>query len=150
MSHNRTSLNTHYQGGMVTAGAAVSLTDAGTYYKIEDTWTVFADPKGFTVDAGNDRLVYSGATGAFLFSGSSDLSVDKNCKITYGLHKNGVLVPGAETPHDFGSANSTSNISITAILTLEADDYLEVWAKSDIATTALTVASLAITAWGSK
>lgn len=84
----------------------------------------------------------------FLFNGVSDVSADKNCRITYALFLNGSLVVPAQTPHDFASANKDENISITALLTLEPNDYIQIYAKSDTVSTIISVDTLQVTLWG--
>ena len=46
--------------------------------------------------------------------------------------------------------NFLINISITSIIILDPGDYVQVWAKSDTASTTITVETLQITLWGEK
>jgi hypothetical protein len=140
-----------YHGGMaLNDNPVVNLGGIDNYTKIPGDWVAYHS-KGFTVDNVLDRIIYSGVDNVdFLFNGSSDVLSDKNATITYGLYKNGVLIPGAETPHDFGTANAVEHIGITAIVTLNKNDYLEIWAKSSTNDTTITPKSLSITFWGSR
>lgn len=119
-----------------------------TYYKIVGAFADNGNNFRFTT-ASDNRATYTGNENSFLFTGASDVKVDKVCELTYALFLNGVLVSGAETPHDFTAASKTENISITSIIDLKRDDYLEVWAKSDTINTTLTVEDLLTTTWGS-
>jgi hypothetical protein len=99
--------------------------------------------------AANGELTYTGLTSqAFSFNGVSDLETDKASKITYALFLNGVLVPGAETPHDFSASSKTENISITSLAMIQPNDVIRIYAKSDTASTTITVQTLRVTLWG--
>ena len=119
-----------------------TLENSGVYQKISGT---FIDGSAFSFAIINNKLKYLGPSRCFLFNGCSDLEVDKSCEIIYGLYVNGVLVPEAQTPHDFPSPAKTTTISITALVDLNQNDELEVYAKSDNNNTVLSVKSLNIT-----
>ncbi len=126
-----------------------TLTTSPDYYKIGGTWADGVS-ECFDVDAGG-RLTFNGCCATnFLFTGVSDLKVNKACTLTYGLYLNGALVSGAETPHTFTSASKVESISITKIVTLQPGDYVEVHAKSSEDTTILTSETLSITFWGEQ
>ena len=117
---------------------------ADTYYKIVGTWTDGVSLR-FIVDDTNDRLIYNGDSGIiFLFSGASNVSTDKASTLTYGLYKNGTLVTGAESPVSFASPSKYATMAICSTITLNTNDYLEIWAKSDIANTTITASLLKI------
>lgn len=129
--------------------ASLSLVNAGQYYQMPGTFTA-ADYGRFETTAAG-VLTFTGVGGVFLLNGVSDVQVDKACKTTYGLHRNGTLVPGAETPHTFAASAKVENISITAILDiLEQGDELRVYAKSDTANTLLTPSTLNVTLFGAR
>lgn len=138
-------------GGMaLTDKPVIDLAIADDYYQIEGAWAVFPTPVNFEIDIPNSRLYYRGVNDiTFLVNGTSDVKSSKVAIITYGLFKNGTLVPGAESPHTFGSANAVELMAITALIDLKKDDYLEIHAKSTTASTDLTPQSLAITFFGS-
>lgn len=138
----------HYRGqATLTAQVVFTPALADTYEAVPGTWTDGAC-NGFTTSAAG-LVTYSGPSGAhFLFSGASDLSAGASDTVTYALFANGVLIPGAETPHVFASAGKTENISITAIIELNTGDTLQVYAKSS-GKKQLTVDTLRITIWGS-
>ena len=134
--------------GQATLSAPVSLSPAvaDTYEAVPGTWSDGNAYKFSTSAAG--VLTYMGSSNrAFLFSGSSDLSVAIADMVTYALFVNGVLAPGAETPHIFTAPAKTENIAITAIITLDYGDTLQVFAKS-LAGNQIDVKTLRITAWG--
>lgn len=126
-----------------------TLTTIDQYYKINGTWSD-GNSLGFSVSP-TGVLTYFGCNKCcFLFSGVSDVQADKVCQITYSLYINGVLVSGAETPASFEHANSIKSISITDIIDLYKGDEIEVYAKSDTATTKITPSTLVITFLGTK
>lgn len=126
----------------------ITLVTAGQYYKIPGTYSIF-DHANFTADA-TGVLTHNDVKGAYSLNGASDLQVNKSCIITYSLYKNGSIVPGAETPHTFAASSKISNISITAIVHLIKDDEIEVYAKTDIANTLLTLSTLRVTLFGAR
>lgn len=140
-------LKLHGRGQLrLTAPADTDTTTTNTYVKIVGT---FDDglANDFTI-VGN-KLKWNGNDGTvFLVNGSSDLSVDKTCKTHYGLFKNGVLIPGAETPHDFPASLKVSSISITGIVSLDKNDEIDVHVKSDTLNTKISVSTLRVTFWG--
>ena len=130
----------------LTVTATTTTGTAGDYTKILGTFAN-GSSKNFTV-SGN-KLIYNGPSGQdFLFSGASDVEVDKACILTYGLYVNDALVAGAETPHTFVAASKISNISITAIVTLNHGDEIDVYVKSSVDTTVVDPTTLIITFLG--
>jgi hypothetical protein len=128
------------------AEAPTALTNTEQYYKVAGT---FGDghARGFKV--ANNKLKYTGPDGVcFQFTGVCDLQVDKACHTVFSLYKNGELVTGAQTPHTFVSPSKTGTIAIVAIIELNQDDELEVYAKSDTALTTMTIETLNIVCWG--
>jgi hypothetical protein len=128
------------------AASNTTLTNAGQYYKIAGT---FADGFALGFRVASNTLIYTGPSGVvFLFNGESELQVDKACRTYYALFLNGLEVPGANTPHDFVSPAKTASIGITHLVSLNQNDVIEVYAKSDAATTILHAETLTITFWG--
>ena len=76
------------------------------------------------------------------------MSSDELVTVTYGLYKNGSLVSGVQTPIDVEVAFRKRNVSITSILKLDKNDYLEVFAKCSSDTASLVASTLSITCWG--
>lgn len=138
--------NINYRGqSILTAQDTTTLSVIGTYYKINGTFS--ADYiLGFSHNT-NGTLTYTKTKDCiFLFNGVSDLEVNKACEITYALFINGISV--AETLHDFAATSKIENISITAFLELQKNNYLEIYAKSDTVDTIITVSSLLTTYLG--
>jgi hypothetical protein len=139
--HNRGQL-------LLTIPKEVTFAANDVYVKIKG---VFSDGEAhnFEIDAVNNRIIFKGDEAqCFFIAGVSEASVNKACIITYGMYKNGALVPNAETLHTFPASARTSTLSIVRIARLEPGEYLEVWAKSSDATAKLTVATLAVVLWG--
>ena len=138
---------THGRGQLkLTTPTDTDTTTPDVYVKILGTFTDGL-ANNFTI-VGN-KLKWNGKNGAvFLVNGSSNLSVDKACKITYGMFKNGVLIPTAETPHTFPANARISTISITCIAELDNGDEIDVYVKSDTIDTKVSVSSIRVTLWG--
>jgi hypothetical protein len=122
------------------AQADTVCTLADTYYPMAGTFS--GGPTNGFSSAADGTLTYNGGRKLFQFIGSSDMGVDKACETTYGLHINGVLAPGAETPHDFTAAAKTEGIGIVAFVWFDPGDAITVKIKSDVAATTVTVKTL--------
>lgn len=127
---------------------AITLVTPGQYYKIPGIYALF-DHANFIADA-TGKLTHLDVKGAYALNGTSDVQVNKACTVTYGLYKNGSILPGAESPHTFAASSKIDTLSITAILHLTKDEYMEVYAKSDIANTLLTPSTLQVTLFGAR
>lgn len=131
----------------ITPWTTLALWGTNVYKKIVWPWSDWESNR-FTIDDTNDRLVYDWDSGVhFHFVGISDLSSDKVSTITYWLFVNGSLLTGQETSVSFSSANKPVSISTIAIVNLNKNDYIEIWVKSDTASTTLTFNQLVITAF---
>lgn len=128
---------------VLTAENTTVLTTIGQHYQINGTFVDSINVNFIT--AADGTMTYNGPSGQiFAFNGVSDLKSDKAATVNYTLFINGVAVSGATTPHTFNNANSYDNISITNLITLTKGDVLTIRAKSDTATTTLTVYSLLV------
>lgn len=123
----------------------LTLTDANVDYTLTGTFNTLCTC-GFE-SAGNGKLVYKGAGGAFMFNGVSDLKSNKGCDVFYTLYKNNVASMNI-TPTTFHNANSYNNISTTGIIELVTNDTLIIKAKSNTSSTILTINDLKLTLWG--
>lgn len=111
----------------------------------------FCDGNAYNFTIVNNRLKFLGSDNTvLLFSGVSDLQVNKACEIEYSLFKNGEIVEGAQTPHTFTSPSKTGTISIVSIITLNNGDELDVWVKSNTANTVFSIKTLNIVLWGER
>lgn len=121
----------------IALGTTLAFANINIYEKVIGTWSD-GFSNNFVISDANDRITYTGGqTMVFLFNGTADASVDKACVTTFGLYKNGILIPGAETLHGFTSPAKVGTVSIAKLIELKQGDYLEVWAKVD--TTAVTI-----------
>lgn len=133
----------------LSAPITVTCTDIDVYYKIEGTWS---DGElcnnGFVWD-GNGKITYIGKSGVFfLFTGASDLQASKTCQVTYKTYINGTGADNLQTPTTFSHANAIRNMGITNIIKLNKDDYVEIFVKSDTASTDVTITNLFLTFLG--
>lgn len=125
----------------VVTAAPTTLTDAGTWYPIAGTFAD-GDCDCFTVES-DGKMTYVGGNGrSFLFSGDSDLEVNKACRITYGLEKNGTPNGEIITPRDFVSASKIGGVGICRNLILNNGDVFYVRVQSTEANTSVTVNTL--------
>jgi len=133
----------------LTAEKDTDTTVINTYVKILG---IFADgcARNFEIIDDNKLKFIGPDNSEFLVNGTSDLSVNKACKTTYGLFINDALAPGTETPHSFPASARTQNISITGIVILNKNDEIDVHVKSDTLNTKITVSTLRVTFWGEK
>ena len=129
----------------------VVCTDADTYYPVGGTWIDGDDINyGFTLD-GTGKLTYHGESGViFLQAGASGVSVSGASRITYCLYKNGVFVPGTETPHDFTANSKIENYPQVSFIRLNKGDVLEVYIKSSVAGITISIATLFTPLLGDK
>lgn len=138
-------LSTRNRGqSILTASANTSLDPENIFYKLTGTFTDNGLNQNFTTNTNGD-LTYNGRDTMYHFVGSSDLSVSNQCQIEYGLFRNGTLVPGAITPHDFAASARTQNISINVILDVANGDTFDIRARSDTPNVTVTVATLITT-----
>ena len=127
---------------------AITLVTPGQYYKIPGVFSIQSH-SNFEAEA-EGKLTHLDSKGVYVLNGTSDVSVNKACQITYALFLNGALAPGAESPHTFAASSKIDTLSITGILHLVKDDYLEVFAKTDTANTLLTPSTLRVTIFGAR
>lgn len=117
-----------------------TLVDAESYYSLTGTMT----------NGGEFGLEHTGGVITckqecyYLFSGSANITTDKNATITFGLIVNGSPYAGSETPIYICNPNKYSSMSINRIIKLNVDDVIEVKAKSDTDATEVTVAYLGV------
>lgn len=122
-----------------------TLTLADTWYTLADATKLIqcAEPQFLSLDSTTGKLTYTGTSDKKLvFIGDSDIKADNlNCKVTFGLFKNGILVPYAFTPSDFTALNRINSIGINDIVPVCENDYLEVRAMCNIAGVTVTIDS---------
>lgn len=129
---------------ILTAPSSFTLTNADEYYTIPGA---FADGFNLGIETSVDGVMtYTGFGNIMRIVGVSDLEVDRACEITYAFFREGLLVPGAQTPHGFVSPSKTANISITAIMEAAKNNYMSVRVKSDVAGTVVNIRTLVVTA----
>ena len=124
-----------------------TLAVADTWYKLTSTNLITGVLNRFTFLDG--VYTYTGDdTKDFHFSGTANVSSDKACRITFGLAVDNVVIPGGETPSDVHVVAKTANISISTLIPLlEKNKEVSIWAKSDTASTALTVDTIQTVLW---
>jgi hypothetical protein len=144
LNTNATYLDTRGYISMTTPDTT-TMTTAGTYRLAQG---VFTDPDGANSNfilRSNGWLVYTGEDNWFKVDGTSDTEVNKVCILQYCLAKNSPDTLIGCTPHNFQTANSTENISITLFMYLTTNDSVAVFLNSDTANTTVTPSNLQMT-----
>jgi len=125
-----------------------ALSVAGDWYDVQGTFELSEDPDGFAIIEGVPT--YLGPTQVNLFTGSSDVKVDKNTDLSYGLFVNNETEPRAVSLHTFSTPNAYELMAISKEVTLDYGDKLYLRAKASANTTKMTPADLNTVFWGSK
>lgn len=125
----------------LSASSNITCTNADQYYQITGTFTDDGDNIGFTTSDSTDDIKSNIGGKLYHLVGVSDVGVDKACKLTYSLFKNGSDT-GKSTPHDFDSPSKTENISITDLINIANGDEFDIRVKSDQANTIASVNTL--------
>jgi len=127
----------------------VSLNDDGTTWTKIPNMILDGNTKGFSVTTGT--LKKTDNDNICLAVGISDVSVNKACKIYYGLSINGAD-PLADhiTPHTFTAGSKISTVAINKLPTAHKDDEFEILILGDGVTSSVTatVTTLNMTFWG--
>ena len=118
----------------------IEIDTIGTWYPIGGSWGGVY-PESFRVES-DGHLVYEGSQNIFVTIGTTNVSVSKACKLTYGVCINGEYLEGTQTPHDFTSAARTTNLAITGLAELIHGDSLHIGIKSDVANNNVTIDTL--------
>lgn len=132
---------------MAANATTTAVVTAGTYVKVAGT-TTLALNNLFTMPVDN-RVTYTGTA-----SINSDVNVtlsftdDQAGYCTFALFKNGAIASSFSAPIDMnpGGASSRGAISISTIIPMVTNDYLEVFVTSTVNTTNITVENLNFTA----
>ena len=124
---------------ILTGITTLNLATPDTLY---DTGGIFTDgglSRDFTSTA-EGVVTYLGSGIVCSIHGTSECSVDKACKVTYSMIKNGISI--GDTPHGFTSTTKESSIGITNMIKIENGDVFKVQIKSDTSNTELTIDTL--------
>ena len=150
-----TMLHTHLHTDIHRRGMIRLSAEYDTPLAVADQWYpvlgVFTDGAnhGFSLTI-DGQLTHTGNTAWILINGVADIEVDKACELTFGMFADGILIPGAETPHDFVANNKTDSIGITDINSIAKDLILQIYAKSSVVNTLLTTKNLRVSFWGEE
>ena len=119
------------------------LTDANTWYTISDAKLICLHCNKFSNV--NGQITYDGP-GNFgvLFIGTADIEVDKACRITFQLFKNGVAIPGIHSVKDFFSPAKIGTLAKAHGMDIGVGDVIEVKAKSSVALTTISVTTMSL------
>lgn len=125
----------YYISGIV----ATTITNAGTYYKIAGTTSEGCSMDGCTHS--NNRLTYTGEdTAVFTYIANGSFVCDTNNTIvTFAPAVNGVAIPSASIDHKIGTGADVVAASVAGRLTLEKDDYFEMFVTCNNAGAVVTL-----------
>ena len=124
--------------------APLTFTEEDTYYPIPGTFSINPALMNNFALASDGKLTYSGPGRRIVIGGTTDLQISGVgvARVTYGLFKNDVLVPRAETPHDFDVQDSTENFSVTGADIAVTGDVYQVKAMCSVAGRTITPSTL--------
>lgn len=114
------------------AAVATTVTTAGTFYVTAGTSALLAQARQFDSPSAG-RLRYTGTkTREMLVSCYADFTANtNNLTITYQIRKNGQANTDAQVQSNKGNAADVRAVSITALIEMAHNDYLELWLTAD-------------------
>jgi len=114
--------------GLLYLTAGASNTTAG-WQKAPGTTSIGATVNNFSQEA-NNRLRYDGTTAQqFLITADVSYAAANNEEIAWAIYKNGSIVTNSTTAYSLNRPfdNQESPVSIQCLVSLEQNDYVEVW-----------------------
>jgi len=122
---------------------SATLTTPGTWYEISSSDLITVCNNNFTNVDGS--MTYTDTMSRKIkFMGSSAFSTDKACTLEFGVFVNGVFVENAHSKVDIVATTKLGGFSENACLDLKQGDVITIRAKSDTATTEITVSILSL------
>lgn len=121
-----------------------SLTLQNTFYKVQGVTSVGGIAEKFDVTTVSNRAKYVGALSApFKISVIASYTDGNFQDIALRVAKNGVTIPASEAVNSTGGGGRAEGASLQAVVLLEENDYIEVWAANKTsAGSSLTVTDL--------
>ena len=121
-------------------GATTTITQVSTFVKAANTGSLTLPHRFASTVAG--QLQYTGlvaVTAQVVFAGSVSSPVANNQVSRFAIAQNGVVVTPSYVRTKLGSAGDTQAIAMNVLLTLNPNDYLEVWLANDTGPNNLTI-----------
>lgn len=119
--------------------SANTISVAGTYVKANGTTTAGSDILKFTTPTDN-RLTYVGSSQVVLrFVAMINMSAGNNKEVRAKFAKNGSTVSGPPAKTTSSGTGDVSNFILTSIITLNTNDYVELFVTNQTDTTSVTV-----------
>lgn len=120
----------------ISTPAVTTTTEAGTYYRLEGTFTNEIS-NGFSIVG--DKLTYSGQTQLFEIKVCASFQSDTvNTEITMALYKSGVLQTNSLMTVEVDATTDIHNIALIDVIELADEDNIEIRIKSDKAGAEIT------------
>ena len=99
--------------------------------------------------ATTNRLTYTGLIPTIgLFTGSFAVSTGNNTNLTFYLAKNGVVLPESAGQVRVGTGGDERNGTISCLVDMVTDDYVEIWVENNDGTSNLTCLALSLNGMG--
>lgn len=122
----------------ITSGAVTAIPVANTWYKLNATTT-----EGFSRDGlvhSNNRVTFTGSqVTIFKISGIASISSGNNNVLNVAFFKNGILHPCSEQSVTASGVGKASNIAFQCLISLNKNDFIEVYVKNQTGTTNITL-----------
>lgn len=120
----------------------VTLTDAGTWYPLTSTKLITRYSN--KMSNLNGVITHEGQNWISEFKGTADVSVDKACNICFELRKDGVPLLGVISDKDYASASKIGVLAKVHHVELVNGSNYQVYAKSSVALTEITVSTMSL------
>lgn len=114
----------------ISSAIATSIAVAGTYQKAAGTTTI-GDYSGMDMPV-TGRLRHTGTVSKpFMVHANLSVTVSSDAKVTLALAKNGVVDANTAVEHEIAAASDPVAFGLNDIVSLDENDYVEVWATAD-------------------
>lgn len=89
-----------------------------------------------STDANSNKIIYQGKkTRSLNVFGSISFTAIAGMRVTFSIHKNGVLVPGTEVVYDITDTNGRQGLSILGTVTVNPTDFIEIYVERNTSAT---------------
>ena len=143
------SLSPAYGGFDITTAIATTIAAASTYVKALGTTTISTSSRGVTMPASN-RLTYTQApTRVFQVIVTLTATSAANAQtLGFQLAKNGSLITNTEVTKSFTLLTDNETISLSTLISLATNDYLELFVSNNTAINDLTITNMSMSIMG--
>lgn len=114
---------------------------SSTFIKAENVSVLYATPNRFSMPA-NNRLQYDGpadGVSCLVLSTLAVQSANNNQVLAFAIAKNGVVEVPSIIRTKISTGTDVQSVALFAYVTLDAGDYVEVWAANDTSASDITI-----------